>query len=45
MKFIKTLTILSGTILSMLCTTGYGSVVSVPHGSGEIHVSKPLTHL
>ena len=44
MKFIKTLTILSGTILSMLCTTGYGSVVSVPHGSGEIHVSKPLTN-
>ena len=44
MKFIKTLTIVSGTILSMLCTTGYGSVVSVPHGSGEIHVSKPLTN-
>ena len=44
MKFTKTLTVLSATILSMLCTNVYGAVVSVPDGSGGIHAWQPQTN-
>ena len=44
MKSLRTLTSLSVTVLSMLCTSVYGSVVDVPDGSGGIHVWKPQTN-
>ena len=44
MKFVKTLTILSTTVLSILCANVYSAVVDVPNGSGDIEVEKPETN-